>query len=202
MTPGWVLVIPVKGPGGKSRLEHPDRAELASAIALDTLEVACRARNVSDVVLVCSDEEFVANALRLDPGHADLWVVPDPGAGLNAAIAAGLDAVEVDQPRAVMLGDLPALDPADLDGALARAEAHARAFTPDAEGTGTTLVTARPGEHLAPAFGADSAARHAASGFVRLEVRADSTLRRDVDTAEQLRAAASLGLGPRTSALL
>jgi 2-phospho-L-lactate guanylyltransferase len=73
---------------------------------------------------------------------------------------------------------------------------------PDAEGTGSTLVTARPGVAWAAAFGAGSFARHTALGCAPLPVPAASTLRRDVDTAEQLADAAALGLGPRTTALL
>ena len=76
------------------------------------------------------------------------------------------------------------------------------AVVPDAEGSGSVLVTWNtPGTHEAH-FGADSAAKHADAGHVTLDVPATSTLRRDVDTAEQPEAAAALGLGPRTTALL
>ena len=47
-----------------------------------------------------------------------------------------------------------------------------------------------------------SFARHVARGCVPLEVPDASTLRRDVDTAQQLREAVLLGLGPRTARLL
>lgn len=202
--PGWTVVIPVKGSTGKSRLEHPDRAALATAIALDTIDAACRARHVTEVVVVTSDGEFALEAVS-DVAAAPrplVRVVPDPGAGLNPAISAGLAAADERRPRAALLGDLPALHPDDLDAALERAGQHDRAHVPDAEGTGTTLIAARPGVPLEPAFGDGSAARHAESGFAPLDVPATSTLRRDVDTAEQLRAAAHLGLGRRTSILL
>jgi 2-phospho-L-lactate guanylyltransferase len=51
---------------------------------------------------------------------------------------------------------------------------------------------------LAPHFGADSAVRHAAAGFVELE--ASAGLRRDVDTIEALAEALALGAGPLTRA--
>ena len=72
----------------------------------------------------------------------------------------------------------------------------------DAEGTGSTLVTAGAGVSWASAFGEGSFAAHVALGFAALPVPEDSSLRRDVDTAEQLAQAATLGLGRRTAALL
>ena len=51
-------------------------------------------------------------------------------------------------------------------------------------------------------FGDGSYARHLELGCTPLAVTDASTLRRDVDTADQLAAAQSLGLGPRTAALL
>ncbi|WP_345752956.1 2-phospho-L-lactate guanylyltransferase [Microbacterium rhizophilus] len=197
-------MIPVKGSTGKSRLAHPDRAELASAIALDTIEAVCGARHVAEVVVVTSDGQLAVRTVSEVGGgrRPEVRVVPDPGAGLNPAITAGLTAARPDRPRAALLGDLPALTAADLDAALDLAAAHERAFVPDAEGTGTTLITASAGAPIEPAFGAASAARHAASGFASLPIPAASTLRRDVDTADQLSVAAHLGLGPRTSALL
>lgn len=203
-TTGWTLVIPVKGSTGKSRLEHPDRAALATAIALDTIGAACRAQRVAQVVVVTSDGEFALEAVS-DVAAAPrplMRVVPDPGAGLNAAVSAGLAATDPARARAALLGDLPALHSGDLDAALERATRHDRTYVADAEGTGTTLITARPDVPLEPAFGRGSAARHAEAGFAPLDVPATSTLRRDVDTAEQLRAASRLGLGPRTSGRL
>jgi 2-phospho-L-lactate guanylyltransferase len=100
---------------------------------------------------------------------------------------------------AALVGDLPALRPEELADALTAAAGHPRAFVPDAEGAGTTLLAVRPGVSLAPAFGAGSAARHG-SGAVALD--AGPGLRRDVDTAADLQAAADVGLGPATAAVL
>lgn len=105
-------------------------------------------------------------------------------------------------PRAALLGDLPALRPDDLAAGLAAASAVERGVVADAEGTGSTLVTARAGLEWSSAFGEGSFARHVALGCAEVEVAADSTLRRDVDTAAHLSDADALGLGPRTRALL
>ena len=62
------------------------------------------------------------------------------------------------------------------------------------------LLAAPAGVLLDPRFGGDSAAAHAASGAVAL-TGAWPSLRRDVDTADDLAAAVRLGVGPRTMAL-
>jgi 2-phospho-L-lactate guanylyltransferase len=98
-----------------------------------------------------------------------------------------------------MLGDLPALRPADLADALRRAAAFERTVVADAEGTGSTLVTARADVPWAAAFGDGSLARHLALGAVSLD--AAPSLRRDVDTPDQLAEASRLGLGVRSAPL-
>jgi 2-phospho-L-lactate guanylyltransferase len=134
------------------------------------------------------------------PGEADALVQTRPG--LNAALteaAAHATRCWPEDGVAALVGDLPALRPDALSAALRDAAGHARAFVPDATGTGTTLLAARPGTPLDPAFGAESATRHA-RGAVSLA--AEAGLRQDVDTAADLRAAARLGVGPATAAVL
>ncbi|WP_159500654.1 NTP transferase domain-containing protein [Microbacterium sp. 18062] len=210
---GWVVIVPLKAAAvGKSRLRESGRPgdvrqdaphgdddeQLVRAIGLDTVQAASAATSVTRVIVVTADAATAAAASTL----AGVVVVPEPEPrGLNAAIALGAAAAG-DVPRAALLGDLPALRPEDLDAALASAASVERAVVADADGTGSTLVTARTGVAWATAFGADSFARHLALGCVALDVPAGSRLRRDVDIADQLAAAASLGLGPRTSALL
>ena len=195
MTLAWTLVVPVKPASvGKSRLRVPgvDRASLARAIARDTVVAARRSALVARVLVVTGEPL----------GVEDVETVDDAGArGLDAAIARGM-AHAGDVPRAALLGDLPALRPEDLDAALLLAADADRAVVADAEGTGSTLVTAGPGIPWASAFGDGSFARHVGLGCAALPVAAASTLRRDVDTAAQLAAAASLGVGPHTTALL
>ncbi|KHL00099.1 hypothetical protein LK09_00190 [Microbacterium mangrovi] len=193
----WTIVIPVKpATHGKSRLRVPGvgREQLARAIALDTIAAAAAAARV---IVVTDDEQTAREARALG---AD--VCPDPGAGLDAAVAAGASLAGSDAYRAALLGDLPALRPDQLAAALREAASLPRAVVADADGTGTTLVTAAPGMPWASAFGDGSFARHVALGCVALGVPDTSSLRRDVDTAAQLAAASALGLGPRTSALL
>lgn len=189
----WTVVIPVKSPAhGKSRLSAAsDRVALARAIALDTIEAAAR---VCAVIVVTEDAAIAAAARELGARV----VAEGAPAGLNAAIARGVDAAGTTH-RAAMLGDLPALQAGDLATVLRAAATVERGVVPDAEATGSTLVTARADVAWASEFGADSLARHVALGCAVLD--AAPSLRRDVDTLAQLDAAARLGLGPRTAAL-
>jgi 2-phospho-L-lactate guanylyltransferase len=199
---GWVVVVPVKPAElGKTRLTDAaaGRSALARAIALDTITAAAAALEVDRVVVVTDDTEL-ASSLKRTPG-VEVVREGEPG-GLDAAIAKGAAAAGLDAPRAALLGDLPALRPADLDAALEAAAGVERGVVADAEGVGSTLVTARAGATWITAFGEDSFARHQLLGCTALEVPADSTLRRDVDTAEQLAEATALGLGERTAAVL
>jgi 2-phospho-L-lactate guanylyltransferase len=199
----WWVVVPVKGTAdAKSRFggSRGARAPLARAIALDTVEAAMATPGVLGVLVVTSAE---ASADFAGIGAA---VVAETGPpGLTSAIAQGIERATALSPTgdgvAVLLGDLPALTSEELARALGLAAAHPRAMVADAAGTGTTLITAvRPAVH-APAFGIGSAAAHAAAGYVALPAEADSGLRRDVDTLEELRELSGR-LGARTSAAL
>lgn len=205
---GWAVVVPVKPlAAAKSRLRGAapgvPHARLVLAMAQDTVR-AVRACPAVAEVLVVTDDPAAAAALR----RLGARVVPDaPAAGLNAAIAHGAAALDPgpDPPErwvAALTADLPALRPDELGDALRAAAAPpgVRGFVPDQAGAGTTLLAAPPGVALAPRFGPDSAARHAASGARRL-AGAWPSLRRDVDTAADLAAAARVGLGPHTARL-
>jgi 2-phospho-L-lactate guanylyltransferase len=185
----WTVVVPLKAAAsGKSRLGAS--AELVRAIGLDTVAAAAA---VARVVVVTADRQTAADAAAIS--GVTVVAEEDPR-GLNAAIALGMPVA--DGARAALLGDLPALRPADLRSALDAAASVDRAVVADADATGSTLVTARAGVRWQSAFGADSLARHLALGCVRLDVSEASTLRRDVDTMAQLAEAAALGLGPRS----
>jgi 2-phospho-L-lactate guanylyltransferase len=178
-------------------------------MARDTLESVCRALPPADVVTVTSDPDLAGVAAGLGA-----MVEPDPGAGLNAAIRAGLDRAAppddgTGRPQAalplhlaVLLGDLPALRPEDLAEALELCAMHPVAVVPDQDGTGTVLLTMVPGHRVEPRFGGGSAARHAAApGAVLLPLDLPH-LRRDVDDVGSLAEAAHLGVGRHTSAVL
>jgi 2-phospho-L-lactate guanylyltransferase len=200
-TLAWTVVIPVKGaPAAKSRLSPalPDdaRAVLARAFALDTIAAALGAGSVDRVLVVGDDAswsggaEFVPEPAR---SGAERGLLPAIRHGVAHALADGTVAV------AVLLGDLPALRPEELDAALTAAARHPLAFVRDADGTGTTLATAAAGVPFHPQFGAGSAARHAAAGFAELAVSDLTGLTRDVDTVDGLRTVLHHGVGDHTA---
>jgi 2-phospho-L-lactate guanylyltransferase len=202
----WSLVVPVKPLGAaKSRLAGaagPLRPGLALAFARDTVGAALRCPLVLDVTAV-TDDPLAAEALAALGAR----VVPDaPRAGLNAALAHGAARVRARRPLAALAAlsaDLPALRPADLARVLAAATAApGRSFLADAAVVGTTFLAAPPGLPLAPAFEGPSRARHTATGALELRLPGVDSVRRDVDTPADLRAAAALGVGPHTAALL
>ncbi len=190
-------MIPAKAlPAAKSRLtsataDADAHRRLVEAIRSDTVGAALDARGVARVVLVVDRIAGVAPP----PG---VEVIVQRAPGLNAALdeAAG-HAVRAwpGDGVAALVGDLPALHADELAEALRLAAAYPQAYVVDAAGTGTTLLTAAPGESLRPAFGLDSAARHAQ---VATPIPAGPGLRQDVDTADDLAVARGLGVGPAT----
>lgn len=202
----WTVVVPVKRLAvAKTRLHMAglgakDHRALALALAVDTVS-AVRDCPVVDRVVVVTDDAEATGALE---ALGATVISDEPDAGLNPALAHGAARAAGLAPGhgvAVLSADLPALRSAELAEALGVAAGHPRAFLPDAAGTGTTLLTARPGIALDPRYGPDSRAAHRASGAVELPGRWPS-LRRDVDTPADLADAARLGLGAATRALV
>ncbi|WP_314219026.1 2-phospho-L-lactate guanylyltransferase [Streptomyces zaehneri] len=200
----WTLVIPLKPLAlAKSRLADTAtdglRPGLALAFAEDTVAAALASPAVRDVAVVTDD----TRAGRVLAALGARIVADEPRGGLNAALAHGAAAVRAfrpDAPLAALNADLPALRPSELARVLDAAEEFPRSFLPDAAGTGTTLLAVAADRELLPAFGTDSRARHRASGAVELRPEGVVSVRQDVDTGEDLRAALSLGVGPRTAA--
>ncbi len=201
----WELVVPLKPLAlAKSRLagaaDDAVRPGLALAFAQDTVAAALACALVGGVTVV-TDDPLAATALSALGAR----IVPDtPAAGLNAALAHGAFVVRGERPSAAVAAlnaDLPALRPAELDLVLLAADGApaGRAFLADAAGIGTTLLAAAPGAALAPAFGGHSRARHLASGAREILLTGLDSVRRDVDTADDLRVALALGVGPRTA---
>ena len=200
----WAIVVPIKRlVVAKTRLSDVAdvRADLALAMALDTVAAARGCQAVHQVVVV-TDEPSAAEAVTR---MGAIVVADTPDAGLNPALRHGaLAAAASAGGRAVaaLSSDLPALRSADLDVVLAAAGAHASCVVADADETGTTLLTARDAEGFSPQFGAGSRQAHVDGGAFDLTDGAAASLRRDVDTLDALRSAVELGVGPATAAAL
>jgi 2-phospho-L-lactate guanylyltransferase len=193
----WTVLVPLKAlPSAKSRLAESlsvqEHLELVQAIRSDTLAAARAAHGVARVVVVADE-----------PGSFDadlvlVQTVPGMNGGLGEAASIAAERWPQDG-VAALVGDLPALQPGYLADALVIAAAHPRSFVCDASTTGTTLLAATPGTPLAPAFGVNSAARHAA---IATPLPAAEGLRADVDTTAELEIARQVGVGPATTLVL
>ena len=190
----------------KSRLgtlPDPLRRRLAWTMAVDTLTALSA---VVTRLLVVSDQPALAS--RLARAGVDARVAGEAGAvGMNGALARGAALATAAGPGTVLacVGDLPALRPDSVRTVLAAVPDGARAYLADVSGVGTTMLVAA-GVGLDPHFQGRSAAGHHASGAEpltddRLGVAVPDA-RRDVDTEVDLAAAAGLGLGAATTALL
>ncbi|MEU3450629.1 2-phospho-L-lactate guanylyltransferase [Streptomyces thermolilacinus] len=203
VAPLWSLVVPLKPLAlAKTRLAGAvgpaERRRLALAFAVDTVASALACAAVRDVVVVTDDPSAARRLAALGAR-----VVPDrPAAGLNAALAYGARAVRARRPGAAVAAlnaDLPALRPVELGRVLAEAGRFPRAFLADAADIGTTFLSAAPGIELRPAFGGASRRAHLSSGAVEIRLADVASVRRDVDTEADLRAALELGVGPCTA---
>lgn len=201
----WSVVLPVKPLHlAKTRLAvapAPLRADLVLAMAADTVQAALGCARVDLVIVVTDDPRAAAGLTALGA-----LVVPDsPDAGLNAALAHGAQLAAARAPAcgvATVSADLAALRSEELRRALAAAAAYPRAFVADAAGNGTTLVAARDGRRLTPAYGTGSRDRHVRAGWTELLLDDVPGLRQDVDTVEDLDVVRRLGTGPHTRAVL
>jgi 2-phospho-L-lactate guanylyltransferase len=205
-------IVPVKRFGAaKQRLSEtlppPERAELAAAMAADVLELIGAARAV-DRTIVVSGEPMMA-PIATDAGAELLDDPEDRGhseaaaMGVRAAIATGAERV------ALLPGDCPLLDPAELDTALGALGPDSAGVIPDRHGSGTNGLLLRPPDAIAPAFGPGSRERHlrlAAAAGVKGYVIELESLALDLDTESDL-AALRVALeggtrAPRTRAAL
>lgn len=173
------------------------REDLVLAMLVDTITAAQAVPAVGRITVVTPDHR-AAEIARLH--GADVLLDPTPAGHhdpLNEALRRAESAVRESTVNVgVLQGDLPALQARELAQAVTAARANPRSLVEDRHGTGTAALFAF-GVPLDPAFGTDSARRHANSGAVAL-TRAWPGLRCDIDTPDDLAAALRLGVGTTT----
>ena len=195
----WCALVPQKAlHAAKGRLALPpdDRRAVATAMLLDTVAALESTAAVARVIMLWDDDED----RDILPAVASLST---RGHGLNQSLEIGAERARCEFPGLALVvvpGDLPSLDAADLALCLERASRFCRAYLPDLAATGTTLLTATEDFPLLPAYGASSAANHAASGAYPLNVTGLDSLRADVDDLKSLARAMMLGAGHHTLA--
>lgn len=183
--------------------------DLVLAMLLDTID-ALRGPRVEGIAVISPDDEVLAAARAagaISVGE-DRGARPIDTDRLNQAFAEASAIARRRWPKArtVMLvqADLPAATATSMQAVIAAADGLRQAVLTDRDGRGTTVLLRDRSITEPPRFGPDSAAAHRAAGAVELDpghVRwAD--LRTDVDTAADLDAARSLGVGRHTAAIL
>jgi 2-phospho-L-lactate guanylyltransferase len=193
-------IVPVKRfAAAKQRLVEaigpPARAALTKAMLADVLAAITAADLVERVIVVSGEGRAEKIALHhaqrvktpievlrdpADSGHSEAATL-----GIIRAKALGAEAA------ALLPGDCPLLDSAELDAALERLGPDAVAVVPDRHGTGTNALLLSPPDAIAPGFGPDSHERHAERARRRgLAVTTDAldSLALDLDTPDDLAA--------------
>jgi 2-phospho-L-lactate/phosphoenolpyruvate guanylyltransferase len=184
------------------------RATLVAAMLDDVLAAIRRAARVERTIVVTGERAAERTARK-----AGYEVVVDPlDAGHSEAAAIGIErALEHGAECAALLpGDCPLLDPAELDAALARMSPGHVAIVPDRHGTGTNGLLLAPPDAIEASFGPGSRKRHErlvrAGGLDPVLERLGS-LALDLDTPDDLAAIQERlqtrpNLAPRTAAAL
>lgn len=196
-------IIPVKRFGEAKqrlleRLDRPQRATIVKAMLSDVLGAVTAAEPIERVILITGEgrAERVAlhHAQRVktpvevmrdpeDRGHSEAATL-----GIVRAKALGAEAV------ALLPGDCPLLDAAELTSALERLEPGRVTVVPDRHGTGTNAVLMAPADAIGPAFGEGSAERHrdrAERAGYEVAIEPLESLALDLDTPDDLSALAS-----------
>lgn len=212
-------VVPVKRfSRAKTRLADavgaPGRAALLRAMLADVLDALGRSAALERVIVVTGEgraERIALEAARrmttplevlqdpADPGHSEAATL-----GIVRAKAHGAECA------ALLPGDCPLLDPAELDAALERMAPGRVAVVPDRHGTGTNALLMAPPDAIGPAFGEGSRERHldraGRAGWTAVAEEVPS-LAFDLDTPDDLAALAAAltdapERAPRTAAAL
>jgi 2-phospho-L-lactate guanylyltransferase len=182
--------VPLRGPGGKTRLgaELPPegRERLVAALAGRVLDALLAAPGLERVVVVTADP---VHAAAVAGGRAvEVLAQPSDVRGLNPAVALGRDRARgLGARRTLVLhADLPLLTPDDVAAVLAPGAAVVVA--PDAAGTGTNALVLDElrATGLVTRFGVGSRERHeAAARALGLDVAVVQRpgLAQDLDTA-------------------
>jgi 2-phospho-L-lactate/phosphoenolpyruvate guanylyltransferase len=196
----WSVLVPVKRlEAAKTRIAVPAgiRADLALAMASDTVSAALASAAVAEVLVITNDSRA-----RQALSALGARVVDDlPDQGLNPALVHGAS-LAAGQRVAALSSDLPGLRSADLTGVLRLAAGYALAVVADDSGVGTTLLAAGTRTSFWPLFGVESLAAHVGVGAVDLSPQAAASVRHDVDTLAALRTAVDLGVGAQTARLV
>ncbi len=192
------MILPVKRFGeAKQRLletlDRPQRAAVVKAMLADVLAAVDRAERVERVIVVTGEGRAERLALRHSQRTTTpLEVMEDPNdRGHSEAATLGIiRALSLGARCSALLpGDCPLLDPAELDAALDRMNEGRVAVIPDRHGSGTNGLLMAPADAIGPAFGEGSRERHAdraARAGYEVAIEDLDSLALDLDTPDDL----------------
>jgi 2-phospho-L-lactate guanylyltransferase len=170
-------------------LDPAARRGLSLAMLADVLDALDATPGLDGAAVISRDADVAALARR-----RGLRVIPEAGAGLNAAVAQAGNVLSAEGCARVLVmpADLPLAAPEEIAAVLAALpEAPGLALVPDRHGVGTNALACTPPDAVAPSFGAGSFARHleaARDAGVPATVLRLPGLGLDIDTPEDLRA--------------
>ena len=186
-------VVPVKDLERAKRrlagaLDPAARRGLSLAMLADVLDALDATAGLDGAAVVSRDAD-VAELVR----RRGLRVIPEAGAGLNAAVAQAASVLSAEgcARLLVMPADLPLASPEEIAQILAALpETPGLTLVPDRHGVGTNALACVPPNAIAPSFGEDSFARHlgaARDAGIPATVLRLPGLGLDIDTPEDLR---------------
>lgn len=201
-------VVPVKDlVRAKQRLlgalAPPARRGLSLAMLADVLDALDATPRLAGIALIGRDATVAKLARR-----RGLRVIPETGAGLNAAITQAAKTLSAEGCARLLVipADVPRVGPEEIAQILAVLHAApGLALVPDRHGTGTNAFACSPPGAVAPRFGEDSFARHLAAAR---DARIPATVLRlpglglDIDTPDDLATFADRPGSTRTDAFL
>jgi 2-phospho-L-lactate guanylyltransferase len=168
--------------------EH-ERRSLSLVMLADVLRALNSARGVDRAFVVSPDQDILRDAERFG---ADPISQPAALSGINEALKHGLRVVALEEPTAllVVLADVPAVRPEEIESILAALPHDLGAVICPSRAEGTSALALRPPGIIEFRFGPNSFAQHqreaSARGVPLQAIRFDSLLH-DVDEPDDLR---------------
>jgi 2-phospho-L-lactate guanylyltransferase len=201
-----VLIAVRGGLDAKSRslIEPRHRGALVEAMLTDMLQAIGRAASVTAVHVVTPTPEIADLAGAFGAGV----LLEERSAGLNAAFSFARERIALRAPQATLVvlpGDLPGLDPAELEAVIACRAEGSMVLVPAARDGGTGALALRADVNFPFAYGPMSFERHmtlARAQGLEPRVMAQPSLADDLDRPADLRAWLAAGRHGATATLL
>jgi len=168
--------------------EH-ERRSLSLVMLSDVLKALHSARSIERVFVVSPDHEILRDADRFG---AEGIAQPPSLSGINEALKHAGRVISLESPSAlfVLLGDVPAVSPAEIESIIAALPSDVGAVICPSRAEGTSALALRPPDAMDFRFGPGSFAQHEHEASARsvplTTIRLDSLLH-DIDEPEDLR---------------